>query len=247
MPFAISAVTDRCHGAGDSIMFGQGNSPTPGGILYPVAQDIWYQQMALAAPAYGWKPSGSTATVTLMPFTQDGISGSTLQDLATSRVARIGAYNPTKLFIDVSPNDWAGALPGSWTTPANTILSYWTGTLGRAASDMCMISTVLSLGEQWQAAPAACWGLNPSDAALATLNGIASSWCASNGVYYMDIRGTYTTDPNTAAQYESLNNGVAPGSANGPISNPASPIHPSITKGQKIVASFISANLSVTY
>ncbi len=246
--FALNAATDHAHGAGDSIMVGQGNTPTPGGYLFPVAQRIWTQQLADGAPVGGWKPGppgpGHTFVPTLMAFTQNGISGSTIADLNTDKVTRIGAYNPTKLFIGVSPNDFGST--ATWAASASSILTYWTGTLGRTAADLAIISCVLGFGCKWQSGVAA-WGLNTSDSSVLAINNVASSWCVSNGVYYMDIRGTTTADADTMASYLSTHNTPEPGITDYEVCNPSSQIHPSITLGQKVCANMIWAHLAVTY
>jgi hypothetical protein len=254
-PIPINAYTDHVHIAGDSLVVGAANTPAPGlGILSPIAWKISSEMTRRAAPVGGWRASAGSGTFapTGIAWTTDGISGSTLADLATNVSTRMMAYAPPgdgsnwKIFIIASPNDWGNpSLPGSWTTPADTILAAIRATKPNAS--LCIISSLLGFGEQWQSG-AACWGLNPSDPVLAALNVVAAAWCATNNIRYMNLRGDKIADPFTIANYESLHNGAEPGSVAGPIGQPASLIHPTIHAGQIIVSDLVlNGWLNVSY
>lgn len=255
-PIVINATTDHVHVAGDSLVVGDGNTPPPGlGYLSPVAWLINAELMRRAAPSGIRRTRAGHSTPPYIPqsiaWTTDGISGTTLQALADNVSTRVMAYAPAgdgsnwKVFIDVSPNDWADGAASNWTNPATTILSTIRAT--KPNTTVCIVSSILGFGEKWQSG-AACWGLNTSDDRVLVLNGIASGWCAANSVHFMDLRGTTISDPFTIANYESLHNTPEPGLTLGPIGNPLSVIHPSIPVGQYIVSNIVlNGWLSVVY
>lgn len=259
-PLTVHPLSDFVHTAGDSLMAGSGNQPYPGtGYIAPVANTI-NATMASRMASHG-RPAVCTSTVGATPvivppsqqiaWTQDAISGTTLQQLADNVTSRVMAYAPAGagsnwvVIIDVSPNDWSAfdqGRPFLWTNPADTILAAIRATKPNAR--VVFISSIFGLGEKWTAAPANCWGQNSADADVEGLNAIASNWCAANGCWFIDIRGTLTTDTNTMAEAESLLN--AGNLTSGVITFDGE--HPIIDSGQKIVSAKLTAGwLNVIY
>lgn len=260
-PLSIHPLTDHIHTAGDSLMVGGGNLPYPGmGYLSPIANTInaamALHQASLGRPAVATSSVGAapvSAYPTQIAWTQDAISGTTIQQLADAVSTRVMAYAPSgdgsnwTVIIDVSPNDWTAfdrGTPAVWTTPAATIVTTIRAT--KPNTRIVFVSSIFGLGEQWVAAPSAAWGLNSADIDVEGLNGIASTWAAANGCYYVDIRGEKTTDPNTMANAESTLNTPAPGVATGVVTFDGE--HPIITSGQLIFAArFLTGWLNVIY
>lgn len=258
-PLDIRPLVDHVHTAGDSLMAGSSNTPPPGtGYISPVANTInatMALRAAAARPTVCVSTVGATQVVSTLggqiAWTQDAISGTTIQQLADSVTTRVMAYAPAGdgsnwiLIIDVSPNDWSAAdqgRPEIWTTPATTILTTVRAT--KPNTRIVLLSSIFGLGEKWTAAPAAAWGLNSADADVAGLNAIAAAWAAANGVRFVDIRGNKTTDAHTMAEAESVLN---PGNVtSGIITSDGE--HPIIDSGQKIFSARLLAGwLNVLY
>lgn len=253
-PIFVDAVGTFVNVSGNSLAAGTGNGPPPGnGYLSWVARAINAELMRRAAPGGFRRGVNGYAVppvvVRTCPWTQDGISGSSIGQLATAVDTRVMAYAPPGdgsnwvQIIDVSPNDWSST--ATWAASATTILTAMRAT--KPQSRLAIVSSVLGFGEKWQSG-VACWGLNTSDDQVLALNNVARQWCIDNSVYYIDLRGTTIADPFTVANYESTHNGAEPGLTAGPITLDGG-IHPSIPGGQQIISSLLMNGpwLSIVY
>lgn len=242
-PVPINVKSDRVHWAGDSVITGYDNNNAGNGIGSPV---FW--QIASTQAARRGAPSGAGNAVqpAQIHWTQDGVSGTGMAEVAANVTTRVLAYAPTVLFLMGSSNEW-GTTQVAWETAANIVVNAAKGQTG--GCKVVVISNMFGDGEQWTTASG--WGLNFRDAAVASLNVIIKNWATARGdVWYMNLRGDAITDAHTYLKLVSELNVPEPGSAAKP--SPAGIVgpdgfHPLRADGQKKLATEIYSYLQVTY
>jgi hypothetical protein len=244
------ATQDRVLCLGDSFIEGTGNGPGIGnGMCWPLGARILAMQVnkrgMLKAPP---NKSILDPKAYLMPWIQDGKSGSGIGDVATNVNVRVIAHNPTIIFYLVSQNDWVDS-QSVWTNAANTAFNAIDAALPTVR--VCIISNFFGGSEQWTAGG---WDQSVgSNASVTQINGYATSWIAGRDqtrYIYMNLRGDAIADANTILNWESVNNTPAPGVTNGLImdstGHPAksqSPVSP--YSGYQVVSDLIFSRLNV--
>ena len=205
--------TDVFHAAGDSIS-NDGFIATGGWTLQP---NGLYQQIIA-----NWKPASSgsvtvsgsgtttvsgsgvtsvkTASPLLMSPTTAGLIGGFAADIDAGFTTYIGSFNPTFLVLLIGINDADhGTAPSAFLTSYNSILAKCFA-LNPAMKVLCV--SLFANGELWQpVGSGGPWGLNPVDAAIASLNTqiVSAATAASCACAVADIRtafGTWLTTHN---------------------------------------------------
>jgi len=251
-------LTIHCSGAsqdtvvinGDSFDEGFGNQPGLGGGHLSMFGEI-IQRMQVHAMGNLATPAANKIILPqtgLIPWHNDGKSGTGVADLAANYPTRTNIYNPTLVFWHLSQNDW-GANQTLWRTHAT---QYADGVEASFPSvRWCMLSNYFGASEKWTAGG---WDQAVgSNTQVTTLNALGLSWMQGRDLtrwVFMDIRGNAITDPNTVLNFESIHNTPAPGATSGIIMDSTS--HPIKSKspvtafsGYEEVSKMVLANCTV--
>lgn len=240
---------------GDSLTQWLGNTPFGGGLFGPLGRFIRGQQAAnyFAGNAYrGGSPPYDLLRTYLMPWSQDGKSGTGIADLAANVQTRVinpllaggaGRSGHPILIHQCSINDGSNMSQGTWDAAGGS--AYFTALKNAVGSLRILMLPVPFAGrETWD-------GVNTwtaADAGINASNVFYASVAAAQGAWWYDWRGQLITDANTALNAESIANPGGTWSANQAGSFTYDGTHPIDTSGEEMLCNcLINGALSISY
>lgn len=205
--------TDHLHVVGTSLTE-LGWHIAPNGLVDRI-QSAWRPGSSLpSAAGVGARSAVNTglaavaqpALPSLLTVTSSGVFGNLASDIAAQVAARILAYSPTALVLEVGTNDVL--LSTDPTAFGLSVDSIVTQSLAGIPALKILMPSVLCHDERWQAA-GDHWGLNADDAKIALINAQLSGVAAAHA-----SSCTYGDTRTPAGGWLSTHNTPAPGVGN---------------------------------
>lgn len=212
LPFVIDTRVDWVQIDGDSKVEWLGNDP-PQGFIHPLRAEIHNEQAKRAAPAGGYRRGKSVIYTPprLMPFTQNGKSGTGIADFVTTD-AGIPRYQPRVLaplaaggvgrsgrprYIHCfTINDGGNMNLGNWNAAGGTAFFDALLAAGIQATDILGIGVDFGPSSGGETFNVATGGAPAARASLQASNDFYRDFMASRGCYYFDWFGTNISQPN---------------------------------------------------
>ncbi len=254
-PFVIDTKRDWVHWIGDSLVEYLGNTPPGGGIAGPLMWQIHGQQAINYAPAippgYPAVPPTDSTQSYLMPFTQNGASGTGIKNISDNLTTRVitpltnggmGRSGRAKLILEASVNDGGvSSGPGTWDTYFPGIMSNLRAAFGTNL-DVLILPVLFSGDENWTAAAGGSWA-GATNISFDGANAHYQTLAGTYGCWWIDWRGLTLSDVNSVLYQESL---VNTGHASTDVFT-VDGVHPKCTFGEKVAITALNNFLDIRY